>query len=81
VAQQVFLVLYGTGIAGRSSLANVSVSVGGSSLPVAYAGLEGEAGLDQVNVLLPASLAGTGKAAISVIVDGVVSNTAYIEIM
>jgi uncharacterized protein (TIGR03437 family) len=78
---QVFLVLYGTGIGGRSSLASVSVSVGGLSLPVAYAGPQGEAGLDQVNVLLPASLAGIGKAQISVVVDGLVSNAAYIQIM
>ena len=79
-AQQVVLVLYGTGIAGRSSLARVSVSIGGLSLPVAYAGPQGDAGLDQVNVQLPASLAGSGNTAISVVADGSVSNTAYITI-
>ncbi len=80
-AQQVFLVLYGTGISGRSSLANVSVSIKGLSLPVAFAGPQGDAGLDQVNVQIPAPLAGSGDTALSVIVDGAVSNTAHITIM
>ena len=80
-AQQVFLVLYATGVAGRSSLANVSVSIGGLSLPVAYAGPQGDAGLDQVNVQIPASLAGIGDTTISVTVDGKVSNTAHLTIL
>lgn len=80
-AQQVFLVLYATGVAGRSSLANVSVSVGGLSLPVAYVGPQGDAGLDQVNVQIPASLAGVGDTTISVTVDGKVSNAAHLTIL
>jgi uncharacterized protein (TIGR03437 family) len=79
-AQQVFLEMYGTGIAGRSSQANVSVSIGGLSLPVAYAGAQGEAGLDQVDVQIPASLAGLGDTAISLTVDGKVSGTARVTI-
>ena len=80
-AQQVFLVLYGTGISGRSSLAKVSVLIGGLSLPVAYAGPQADPGLDQVNVQIPLSLAGIGDTTISVVVDGVPSNTAHITIM
>jgi uncharacterized protein (TIGR03437 family) len=80
-AQQVFLVLYATGVAGRSSLANVSVSIAGLSLPAAYAGPQGDAGLDQVNVQIPASLAGIGDTTISVTVDGKVSNTAHLTIL
>jgi uncharacterized protein (TIGR03437 family) len=80
-AQQVFLVLYATGVAGRSSLANVSVSMGGMSLPATYAGPQGDAGLDQVNVQIPASLAGTGDTTISVTVDGKVSNIAHVTIL
>jgi uncharacterized protein (TIGR03437 family) len=79
-AQQVFLEIYGTGIAGRSSLANVSVSIKGLSLPVTYAGAQGEAGLDQVDVQIPASLAGSGDTTLSLIVDGKVSNTAHVTI-
>jgi uncharacterized protein (TIGR03437 family) len=80
-AQQVVLVLFGTGISGASSVSNVSVQIGGLSLPVAYAGPQGDAGLDQVNVVIPASLAGTGDTTLSVVVDGAVSNAAHISIM
>ncbi len=56
---QVYLILYGTGIRGAGS--NVSVTIGGINAPVAYAGPAGSTpGLDQVNVLIPAQLAGAG---------------------
>lgn len=80
-AKSVYLVLYGTGISGRSSLANVTFNVAGKSLPVAYAGPQGDKGLDQVNVEIPLSLAGSGTTKISLTVDGVTSNTATIDIM
>jgi uncharacterized protein (TIGR03437 family) len=57
------------------------VSIGGLSLPVTYAGAQGEAGLDQVDVQIPASLAGTGNATLSVTVDGKVSNTTHVTIL
>jgi uncharacterized protein (TIGR03437 family) len=79
-AKQVILILYATGIANRSSLANVSVTVGGMVLPALYAGPQGGAGLDQVNVTLPASLAGAGDTAISITADSIVSNTGRITI-
>ncbi len=76
---QVFLVLYGTGIAGRSSLANVSAKIGSQTLPVAYAGPQsGFAGVDQVNVLLPSSLAGAGTVTVQLTVDGITSNSVEI---
>jgi uncharacterized protein (TIGR03437 family) len=59
----------------------VSVSIAGLSLPAAYAGPQGDAGLDQVNVQVPASLAGIGDTTISVTVDGKVSNTAHLTIL
>jgi uncharacterized protein (TIGR03437 family) len=44
-----------------SSLTAVTVQVGNLSLPAVYAGPQGQyPGLDQVNVQLPASLAGSG---------------------
>jgi len=56
---QVYLILYGTGIRGAGG--SVSVMIGGVNAPVAYAGPAGTtAGLDQVNVLIPAQLAGAG---------------------
>jgi len=53
-SDQLFLVLFGTGMRFRSSLSNVSVKIGGIDAPVEYAGPQGEfAGLDQINVRLP----------------------------
>jgi hypothetical protein len=55
-----YLSLYGTGFAQASTSAS-SCTVGGVNVSVTYAGPEIQiAGLDQVNLLLPASLAGTG---------------------
>jgi uncharacterized protein (TIGR03437 family) len=76
----VVLALYGTGIRGRSSLAGVTCAIGGSLVPVQYAGAQGtDAGLDQVNVLLPASLANRGVLDIVVTVDGIAANTVTID--
>jgi uncharacterized protein (TIGR03437 family) len=56
---QAYLILYGTGIRGAGN--NVTVTIGGINAPVAYAGSAGSApGLDQVNVLIPPQLAGSG---------------------
>jgi uncharacterized protein (TIGR03437 family) len=77
-----YLTLYGTGIRNRSSLSNVQLSVNGTALPVTFAGPQGAfAGLDQVNVLLPASLAGSGVADLMLTVDGQNSNVVTIDIM
>jgi uncharacterized protein (TIGR03437 family) len=57
----VYLALFGTGLRHASSLTAVTVQVGNLSLPAVYAGPQGQyPGLDQVNVQLPASLAGSG---------------------
>jgi uncharacterized protein (TIGR03437 family) len=56
---QFYLILFGTGIRGAGS--NVTVAVNGINAPVAYSGPQGTiSGLDQVNVLLPQQLAGSG---------------------
>lgn len=68
---QVYLVSYGSGIRYRSSLEQVTGSIGGISVPVLYAGPQGqEPGLDQVNVQLPRSLAGLGSARLDLVVEG-----------
>jgi uncharacterized protein (TIGR03437 family) len=55
-----YLSLYGTGFAQASTAAS-TCTVGGVNVQVTYAGPEIQiAGLDQVNLLLPASLAGAG---------------------
>jgi uncharacterized protein (TIGR03437 family) len=70
------LVLYGTGIRNRASLSDVTVSIGTQVLPAVFAGpAPGYVGLDQVNVNLPASLAGSGTVNVIVKIAGTVSNT------
>ncbi|HWY46376.1 MAG TPA: hypothetical protein VNX70_03275 [Bryobacteraceae bacterium] len=78
----VYLSFYGTGISGRSSLSNVSVTIGGMSFPALYAGPQPQfPGVDQVNVPLSLSLRGAGVVNVTVTVDGVTSNPVQIEIM
>jgi uncharacterized protein (TIGR03437 family) len=51
--------------------------IGGQAVKVVYAGLQPVyAGLDQINVQLPANLKGAGQVNVSIAVDGQVSNTA-----
>lgn len=76
-----YLTLYGTGIRGRSALANVTVTIGTSAVPAQYAGpTPNFTGLDQVNVLLPVSLSGSGKVNVFLTVDGQASNAVTIDI-
>jgi len=78
---QVYLVLYATGLRGHSAAPNsVTVTAGGVSLPVSYAGPQSLAGLDQVNVLLPQTLAGKGDVVIQVTVDGQAANPGHVTI-
>jgi uncharacterized protein (TIGR03437 family) len=78
----VYLSLYGTGIRGRSSLAGVSATLGGTALQLFYAGAQGTyPGLDQVNVLLDRSLIGQGQLVLQLTVDGVAANPVVVDIM
>ena len=77
---QIILELYGTGIRGRSSLGAVSATIGGVSATVDYAGgVDGYAGLDQVNLRVPRSLAGHGEVDIVLRVDGKTANTVAVN--
>jgi len=77
---QVFLYLYGTGIRGRSSLANVTCMIGSTTVPVQYAGLApGSVGEDQVNILLPKSFKGAGAVNVALTVDGQAANVVAIS--
>jgi uncharacterized protein (TIGR03437 family) len=75
-SNQVYIVLYGTGVR-RHSLNPVFATVNGISIPVAYAGAQSQfPGLDQINVgPLPTSLAGAGTSDLIVTVDGVPANS------
>jgi uncharacterized protein (TIGR03437 family) len=71
----VFIQLYGTGLRGHSPN-GVTAAIGPFSVDVIYAGPQGTyPALDQVNLRVPAALAGFGLARISVTVDGIVANT------
>jgi uncharacterized protein (TIGR03437 family) len=77
----IYVTFYGTGIRNRSSLANVSVSIHGISVPVLYAGpTPGFSGLDQVNVALPLNLRGSGSSDVVLTIDGQTSNTVSISV-
>lgn len=68
------LVLYGTGIRNKGA-ANVTVTVGSQTLTAFYAGVApGLVGVDQVNVSLPASLAGSGTVSVTVAIGSATSN-------
>lgn len=78
---QVFLILNGTGIRGRSNLSAVTATIGGASVQVSYAGDQGSfVGLDQVNLPIPRSLIGRGEVDVVLIVDGKTANTVKVNI-
>jgi len=77
----VYLSLYGTGIRGASSLANVTVTIGTERIQPIYAGPQPSIpGLDQVNVPLSINLRGAGLVDVTVTVDGITSNAGQIDI-
>ena len=79
-SDQVFLILFGTGIRFRGSQA-VTATVGGETAEVLFAGAQPEfIGVDQINLRLPRSLAGRGDVDIVVTVDGETANTVRINV-
>ncbi len=76
---QVVLVLFGSGVRGRSALDKVSVKIGGIEAQVLYAGPQGFPGSDQINVLLPRSLAGFGEVDLILTADGRIANTVRVN--
>ncbi|MGA3234995.1 MAG: hypothetical protein ABSG03_01730 [Bryobacteraceae bacterium] len=73
-----YVELYGTGIRGAAS---VQCYVGGLSVPVLYAGpVAANAGLDQVNISIPKSLAGTGDVRVYLVADGAISNVVGLNV-
>ena len=78
--EQVYLLLFGTGLRFRSSLSSATISIGGQAAQVQYAGQQNDfVGLDQVNVLLPRSLAGRGEVELALIVDGKPANAVLLN--
>lgn len=78
---QVILLLFGTGVRGRSSLQHVSVTIGGLPVPPLFAGTQGGlVGVDQINVTLPRELAGRGEVEVLLTADGSVANPVRLRI-
>ena len=72
------LVLYGTGFNGSKQ---VTATIGGVSVPVAFAGAQGTyPGLDQINLPLPQGLIGRGKVDVIVTASGKPSNPVNIVV-
>ena len=79
--QLAYLNLYGTGLRGRSTMDRVTCTIGGVAATVSYVGAQGGfTGLDQVNVLIPASLKKRGEVDVVLSVDGQLANTVKIAI-
>ncbi len=79
--EQVFLILFGTGIRNRVSPLPVLARIGGIDAPVLYAGSQGSlVGADQVNLRVPRSLVGRGEVDVTLTVDGKTSNTVRVSV-
>jgi len=79
-SDQVFLVLFATGIRLRSNLSAVIARIGGAAAQVLFAGAApGLPGLDQINLSVPRSLAARGLVDIVVTVEGKTSNIAQVS--
>jgi uncharacterized protein (TIGR03437 family) len=73
------LVLYATGIR-NARLEDVTARVGSIDLPVQYAGAQGDyGGLDQINLSLPAALAGRGAVTLEVAAAGKPANAVSLQ--
>jgi len=75
---QTYLILYGTGF---DTASTPTASVQGVPVPVTYAGPQPDLpGLDQANILLPPSLAGTGVASVVFTAGNIPANTVFVTI-
>jgi uncharacterized protein (TIGR03437 family) len=80
-ADRIFLALYGTGIRGRASLAEVTATLGGEPVPVSYAGAQGNLfGVDQVNIEVPRALTGRGEMDFVISINGQESNAVKVNL-
>ena len=78
-AGAVYLTLFATGLQAAGT-AGVQATVNGVAATVLYAGPSAYTGVDQVNILLPASLAGKGNVNILLTAGGIQANAAQVTI-
>jgi uncharacterized protein (TIGR03437 family) len=77
---QVVLSIFATGLRAAGTT-GVTVTVGGVPVTVQYAGAQGSYdGLDQVNVILPPSLAGKGSVTIQLTANGAAANATNVTL-
>jgi uncharacterized protein (TIGR03437 family) len=73
--------LYGTGFRNVSSAAAASVTIGGAQAQILYIGAQPvDPGLDQLNVVVPPSLAGAGEVPVLLTVDGQTANAVTLNV-
>jgi uncharacterized protein (TIGR03437 family) len=79
--EELYLVLYGTGIRSRIDLISVRATVNGEDTEVLYADTQGYfVGVDQINLKLNRKLAGKGDVDVKLLVEGKVVNTVRINL-
>jgi uncharacterized protein (TIGR03437 family) len=75
------ITLYGTGIRNNTGLPNAVAEVGGARATILYAGAQPQyPGLDQVNLVIPRSLAGAGEIPVVLTIDGQTANAVSINL-
>lgn len=78
---EVFLLLYGTGLRFHSGLSTIAARIGGMDAPVIYADRHNSyVGVDQINIRLPASLQGRGTVNVELTLPGQAANPLQILI-
>lgn len=79
--EDVYLVLFGTGLRHHGDLSGVTATIGGVEAPVFYAGAQGGfVGLDQVNLRIPKQVAGRGELEVVLRVDGQPANVVKVSV-
>lgn len=79
--EELYLVLYGTGIRSRIDLISVRATVNNEDTEVLYADTQGYfVGVDQINLKLSRQLAGKGTVDVKLLVEGKVVNTVQIHL-
>ena len=74
--EDLFLILYCTGVRGRRGEQGATVQLGDVAVVADFVGPQSEfEGLDQINIKLPRALAGKGEVSVSAEVDGLRSNS------
>ena len=79
--EQVFLLLFGTGLRGHAGLPTVNVKIGGVDAETLFLGPQGGfVGLDQGNIRIPRSLAGRGEVDVVVTVGAKTANIVSVNV-